>query len=760
MASPLVSSNVVLSQVDFRVVGKRVARPDGVDKVTGRARYGADINLAGLLHGKVLRSPHAHAKIKSVDTSRAEAYPGVKAVVTARDLPFASLTQEALGSDYQKLKTASGHVLAGDKVLFKGHGVAAVAAISPHVAGEAVKLIEVVYEELPPLLDVLEAMKVDAPLLHEDLHTSFMGETSERPSNIAAHLSFEKGDAERGFAQAEVVVEREFRTAWVHQGYIEPHTSTAYWSFDGQLEIWSSTQGAFAVRDDVAAVLRHPASKIKVTPMEVGGGFGGKLPPFLEPLAALLSRKTGQPVKLVMTRPEVFEGSGPASGSWVKVKMGATKDGRLTAIQLTLAYEAGAYPGGPIAQGLGAGLACYDIPNGLADGYDVVVNKPKSGAYRAPGGPQANFAVESTADELCQKLGMDPIEFRLINASKEGTRRIEGRVFRRVGLVECLEAARNHDHYKTPLTGKNRGRGVACGFWHNRGFISSANVTVNPDGSVGVATGSVDLSGTRVTIAQQTAEVLGIDYEDVRPAVVDTDSIAYTFVTGGSRTTFATGWAAIHAAEEVKQQMVERAARIWEASAEDVEYVDGVIRHKSDSELRFTFRELARRLLSTGGAITGKCNIDPSGEGNAFSVHLVDVEVDPETGKTNILRYTAIQDAGKAVHPSYVEGQMQGGAAQGIGWALNEEYFFNDQGQMMNPSFLDYRMPTILDLPAIDTVIVEVANSGHPYGVRGVGENAIVAPLAAVANAVSHATGVRMNSLPLSPGKILDALGG
>ena len=754
------ASNVVLSQVEYRVVGKRVPRPDGVDKVTGRAQFGADINLAGLLHGKVLRSPHAHAKIKSIDTSRAEAYPGVKAVVTARDLPLASLTREQLGGEYQKLKIASDLVLASDRVLFKGQGVAAVAATNPHVAGEAVKLIEVEYEELHPLLDVLAAMEEGAPLLHEDLYTSFMGETSEQCSNIAAHLSFEKGDAERGFAEAEVVVEREFRTAWVHQGYIEPQASTACWNADGQLAIWSSTQGAFGVRAEVAGVLRHSVSKIKVTPMEVGGGFGGKLPAFLESLATLLSRKTGQPVKLVMTRTEVFESSSPASGSWVKVKMGAAKNGRLTAIQLTLAYEAGAYPGAPISQGIGAGVACYDVPNALADGYDVVVNKPKSGAYRAPGGPQANFAVESVADELCQKLGMDPIEFRLINASKEGTRRIEGPVIRRVGLVECLEAARNHDHYRTPLTGKNRGRGVACGFWHNRGFVSSCHVTVNPDGSVGVASGSVDLSGTRVTIAQQTAEALGIDYEDVRPTVVDTDSIAFTFVTGGSRTTFATGLAAINAAEEVKQQMVERAARIWEASAEDVEYVDGVISHKSDSKLRFTFRELAGRLLSTGGAITGKCNIDPSGEGNAFSVHLVDVEVDPETGKTNILRYTAIQDVGKAVHPSFVEGQMQGGVAQGIGWALNEEYFFNDRGQMMNPSFLDYRMPTTLDLPWIDTVIVEVANAGHPYGVRGVGENAIVAPPAAVANAVSHAAGVRMDSLPMSPGKILEALGG
>ncbi len=752
------TSNIVLSEVEYNVVGKRHLRPDGVDKVTGRAQYGADVQLAGLLQGKVLRSPHAHARIKSIDTSAAEAYPGVHAVVTASDLPFASLTREELSGDYQRLKFASNHVLASDKVLFKGHPVAAVAAENLHVAEEALLLIKVEYEVLPPAMTVRQAMEPHAPMLHEDLFTSELGELSDKPSNIASHMAFETGDVDSGFQQAEVVLEREYETASVHQGYIEPHNSTAFWNTDGQLNIWCSTQGPFVVRTNVADILRHPVSRVKVTPMEIGGGFGGKITAYLEPIAALLSKKSGRPVKVLMTRTEVFEASGPAPGTWMKVKLGTTRDGKITAADISLAFEAGAYPGSPVMSGAACSLACYEIPNARINGYDVVVNKPKTAAYRAPGSPQAAFAVESLIDEICQQLDLDPVEFRLRNAAREGVRRVEGPVFRRIGLVECLEAARSHDHYSTPLEGPYQGRGMAAGFWFNRGFQSAVNISVNPDGTVNLIEGSVDIGGSRASIAQQAAETLGIAYEDVKPTVVDTDSIGYTMVTGGSRTTFATGWAAIDAAEDVKTQMVERAARIWDTSVEDVEYTDGVLSHKSDPELRMTFRELARQLLGTGGGITGASNVDPSGEGNGFGVHVVDVEVDPDTGKVTILRYTAVQDAGKAIHPSYVEGQMQGGVVQGIGWALNEEYYFNDQGQMMNSSFLDYRMPTALDLPMIDTVIVEVANPGHPYGVRGVGEVPIVPPLPAIASAISHAIGRRIDRLPANPGAVLEAM--
>ena len=753
----MTTSNIVLSEVEYNVVGKRPVRPDGVDKVTGRAQYGADVQLNGLLHAKVLRSPHAHARIKSINTAQAAAYPGVQAVVTAQDLPFASLTKEELGGDYTRLKYASDHMLASDKALFKGHPVAAVAAVNPHIAEEAIALIEVEYEPLPPVVDVRSAMQNDAPLLHEEMRTNAMGEIGAAPSNIAAHLSYEKGDAAQGFAEADVVVEREFTTASVHQGYIEPHNSTAFWNSDGQLNLWTSTQGAFAVRGAVADVLRLPVSKVKVTPMEIGGGFGGKITAYLDSIAALLSRKAAAPVKQLMTRAEVFEASGPAPGSWMKVKVGARNDGRITAVQAEVAMDAGAYPGSPVMQAMTCAFACYDVDNGKVDGYDVVVNKPKTAAYRAPGSPQAAFGVESVMDEVARKLGLDPIEFRLRNAAKEGTRRIEGPVARRIGFVECLEAARSHDHYQTAVSGENRGRGVAAGYWMNRGFQSSCVITVNFDGTVSLIMGSVDIGGTRASIAQQAAETLGLAYEDVKPTVVDTDSIGFTFITGGSRTSFATGLAAIEAAEDVKAQMVARAAKIWDTAEDDVEYADGEVRHKSDPELRLGFKELARQLATTGGTISGRANVDPAGEGNSYAVHLADVEVDPETGKTAVTRYTAVQDVGKAVHPSYVEGQMQGGVVQGIGWALNEEYCFDDAGRMLNPTFLDYRMPTSLDLPMIDTVIVEVANPGHPYGVRGVGEVPIVPPMAAIANAIHQATGARPDSLPMSPGKILES---
>ncbi|MQF94216.1 MAG: xanthine dehydrogenase family protein molybdopterin-binding subunit, partial [SAR202 cluster bacterium] len=564
-------------------------------------------------------------------------------------------------------------------------------------------------------------------------------------------------DTEKGFAEADLVLEREYTTSTVHQGYIEPHNSTAFWNSDGQLNIWTSTQGSFAVRAAVANVLQLPVSQIKVTPMEIGGGFGGKITAYLDAITAVLSKKAGVPVKNLMTRTEVFEASGPAPASWMRVKIGVKNNGRMTAVETDMAMDAGAYPGSPAMQAIVCAFACYDVENGKVDGYDVVVNKPKTAAYRAPGSPQAAFGVESLIDEICEQLKLDPIEFRLLNAAKEGTRRIEGLVARRIGLVECLEAAKNHEHYKTKQNGKNAGRGVACGYWPNRGFQSSVAMTVQFDGTVTLLMGSVDIGGTRASIAQQTAETLGIAYEDVRPTVVDTDSIGYTFITGGSRTSFATGLAAIDAAEDVKAQMVSRAAKIWDTDEDNVEFVNGIISHKSDEELKFNFKDLARQLATTGGTISGRSNVDPTGEGNGYAVHLVDVEVDPDTGKTDVTRYTTIQDAGKAVHPSYVEGQMQGGAVQGIGWALNEEYFFDKDGKMMNPTFLDYRMPTTLDLPMIDTVIVEVPNPGHPYGVRGVGEAAIVPPMAAIGNAIHEATGHRMRSLPMTPGKILEA---
>jgi CO/xanthine dehydrogenase Mo-binding subunit len=751
----------------YKVIGTRPIRHDGLDKVTGRARYGADIELPGILHGRVLRSPLAHARIISIDTSEAEALPGVKAVVTGKDFPILESETIDFGETQGNNRLWGENLLARDKVLYKGHAVAAVAATSPHIAEEALGLIKVEYEPLPVVLTVLDAMKADATQVHDGRLTTWKvpqrfarGEDTGVQSNIASHIQFKRGDLEEGFRQADVIVEREFTTKTVHQGYIEPHAGTAYWAPDGHLTVWTSSQGAFGVRNQTASIVGLPESMVKVIPMEIGGGFGGKLSTYLDPVAAILSRKAGsKPVKVTMNRMEVFEATGPTSATYMRCKMGADKNGHITAGELWLAYEAGAYPGSPVGAGVSTGLAPYNIDNLLCDGYDVVVNKPKVAAYRAPGSPQAAFAVECVVDELAEKLGMDPLDFRLKNATKEGDRMPAGPAFPKVGGIEVEEALKNSPHYQSKLEGPYRGRGVAMGFWGNAGNNSSATINVNSDGTISLITGSVDIGGQRAALAMQAAEVLGIPATAVQPSVGDTDAVGWTGQTGGSRTTFSTGIAAITAAEDVKQQMIERAARLWEGSPEDVEFKDGVFTSKKNPEVRMSFKELAARLQRNGGPVTASATSNPRQVGPAFAGTLVDVEVDPDTGKVTVLRATVCQDVGKAIHPSYVEGQMQGATVQGVGWALNEEYFYRDDGVMANSSFLDYRMPTSLDVPMIETILVEVPNPGHPFGVRGVGEVSIVPPMAAFANAVSHAIGTRMTTLPMNPGAILEAMG-
>ena len=747
--------NMVLATQTYDVVGSRPVRHDGTDKVTGRAVYGADVSLPGTLHGTILRSPHAHARIRSIDTSKAEAIAGVLAVVTADDLPEAEDKLVDVGEGDTRLAYVHGNVLAKAKVLYQGHAVAAVAATNPHVAEQAAKAIEIDYEALPCSMTAPEAMSASAELLHDDLCTTELGERTDEVSNIADHFHWTLGNVDDGFAQSDVIVEREFDTATVHQGYIEPHNVTALWNHDGRLHLWCSTQGAFVVRDVTSKILEIPVSSIRVTPTEIGGGFGGKIPVYMEPVAALLSKKSGRPVKIIMSREDVFLGTGPTAGTHSRVKIGATKDGTIKAMEAELAYEAGAYPGSFVTPGGMCVFAAYQCENISVEGYDVVVNKPSCAAYRAPGAPQAAFAAEQVIDEVARKIGMDPVDFRMRNAAKEGTRRVDGPKFRRIGCEEVLEAIRNHPHYQTPLDGPDQGRGVAVGFWFNVGLESSCTLNVNTNGTVNLVEGSTDIGGTRTSIAMQAAEVLGIPAEDILPEVVDTDSVGFTSVTGGSRTTFATGWAAHDAAQKVVTEMKARAAKLWSVEADQVEHAKGTYSSNGSSA---TFRELAGQASRTGGPVSATATVKPRGVGGSFAANIVDVQVDRETGKVDILRFTAIQDVGKAVHPSYVEGQMQGGSVQGIGWALNEEYFMDADGTMKNSTLLDYRMPTALDLPMIDTCIVEVANPGHPFGVRGVGEANIVPPLPAIANAIHDAVGARMQRLPMNPPSVWSAL--
>lgn len=730
-----------MGDAGYHVIGQRPVRPDATDKVTGKANYGADCSLPGMLHGKVLRSDCAHARIISIDTSAAEQIAGVKAVVIAGD--FAPLPPGGIGD-------LSRDNLANEKILYHGHAVAAVAAVSSAIAEQALRAIKVNCEVLTPVLDIVEAMKDEAVILHD--HILLDG----KPSNIYQTNTRSTGDINLGFAEADEIVELAFNTPTVHQGYIEPPACLANYSQTGQSSLWSTTQGHFPLRESVAAMMQMAQSSLRVTPAEVGGAFGGKIATYHEAIAMMLSKKSGRPVKMCMSREDVFRAAGPGAASKITVKVGARKDGTITAAYANLAYESGAFPGAPMGGGMRSVFTAYDIPNVLVEGCGVFVNKPKVRAYRGPGAPQATFAAESALDEICARIGMDPIEFRLKNAVREGTVSHFG-TFRRIGLVDCLEAARQSPHYQAPLK-ENQGRAVSAGFWHNGAGVSSAAINMNADGTAALLTGSVDLSGTRVALAMMAAEELGIPVSQVASIVGDTDTVGFTGNSAGSRTINATGQAVVEATRIAITQMKQRAASGWNVTPGQVEWKEGAAVNTLNGE-RLTAREICKAAPSTGGPISGSNSLNAVPDlGPSFAVHICDVEVDPETGKVTIIRYTAIQDAGTAIHRDAVEGQMQGGASQGIGWATNEEFVYNKAGVLENPGFLDYRIPLASDLPMIDTIVVEVPNERHPFGVRGVGEAPIIPPLAAVAGAVSNAIGVRITELPCSPPKVLAAI--
>lgn len=736
----------------FRIVGQTPLRPDGIDKVTGRARFGADLTAPGMLWGRILRSPHAHARIRAIDTRKAEALPGVRAVITRDD--FREVT------DDPDLRRVLHNVMARDKALYDGHAVAAVAATSKAIAERALTLIEVDYEVLPHVTDVDAAMAEDAPILHQDLFTAGVDPVPSRPSNIAQCYEFGHGDVEQGFVEADVVIERSFKTAATHQGYIEPHACLASVGPDGRGDIWCCTQGHFMVRDLCARLLGMELSQLRVTASEIGGGFGGKTTVFIEPVALALARKANRPVKLVMSRNEVFRATGPTASTSIDVKIGVKRDGRISGAEAVLRYQGGAFPGSPVSLGAMSAFACYELDNVRTVGYDVVTNRPKQAAYRAPGAPMAAFAVESVIDELAQAIGMDPLELRLKNAARDGSRASYGPKFDRIGLRATLEAAQHHEHLKAPL-GPHQGRGIACGFWFNFGGETCVSLNLNVDGTVGLSVGTPDIGGSRASLCQMAAEELGIAYDKVRTVVADTASLGYNDVTDGSRVTFASGLATIKAARDAIRKLCGRAAKLWGIPEDAVKWEDGYAKPAGPNAGDFeplSLADIAKVAAKTGGPIAGHYEVNAEGAGVSFATHLVDAEVDPETGRVTILRYTVCQDAGKAVHPSYVEGQFQGGAVQGIGWAINEEYIYGEDGRLQNPGFLDYRIPVASDLPMIDTVIVEVPNPGHPYGVRGVGETSIVPPLAAIANAVSAAAGVRLTELPMSPPRVLAAI--
>lgn len=732
---------------DFKVVGTRAKRPDGLDKVTGRARYGADLNAPGQLVALMLRSPYAHARIKKIDTSKAEKLPGVKAVITAADLP------DLTGGNSGLFDTLE-NCMARDRALYDGHAVAGVAAIDKTTAKKALKLIKVTYEKLPHVTDVDEALLDDAPVIQPRYAQD------GRQGNLINKGEFGHGDIDKGFAEADVIVERSYKTGQTHQGYIEPHACLASVSPDGTGELWVTTQGHFSYRNTCAQLLGMDIAKLKVTSSEIGGGFGGKTHVWMEPIALALSRKANRPVKMVMSREEVFKASGPTCSTSMDIKIGAKKDGTIVAARAECRYMNGAFPGMWGTLGGMTAFACYNIPNNKAIGVNVLCNRPKVAAYRAPSAPMMAFGVESTIDQLAKELKIDPVELRLKNVAKEGTLAPYGPVWGPIGIQPTLEAVRDHPHMKAKL-GKNQGRGVACGFWFNIGGQTCCDLNIGPDGTVNLTIGTIDVGGARSSLAMIAAEELGISHEHVKVNIGDTSSLGHNDTTEGSRGTFSSGMAAIFAARKSIETLKERAAKMWQIPVEAVTWEDGSARavgNEHDNLPPLTLKDIAKKAGQTGGPIAGHHEATADGAGVSFASHIVDVEVDPETGKTQILRYTVVQDAGKAINPDYVEGQFQGAAAQGIGWALNEEYIYGKDGCLQNAGFLDYRIPVCSDLPSIDTKILEIPNPGHPYGIRGVGETSIVPPLGAIGNAVSNAVGVRMYEVPMSPPRILKAL--
>jgi CO/xanthine dehydrogenase Mo-binding subunit len=745
-------------QASFKHIGTRPPRPDGLDKVTGRADYGADFSLPGMIYGKVLRSPHAHAEIRSINVEKALALDGVFATCCRDDFPVLDDIQVEGVVLPIDVKTQSNNIMARTKALYHGHAIAAVAACSEEIAEKALQLIDVDYEVLPHVSNLDAALAKNAPLVDETLCLNDEEGNSGVPTNIALHNVLKCGDIEEGFKAADLIIENTFTTPGIHQGYIEPHSCVVNVDEDGKGDIWCSTQGAFAVQTYTAHILGIDTAAIKVTPSEIGGGFGGKLFPYLEPLAFVLSRKAGRSVKMTMTREEVFRASGHAPATRIKVKIGVKKSGHFTAMQAYMEYEAGAFRNGSMHEAQMNIFSCYNTDNMHVEGIDVLVNKLNVTPYRAPGLPPALLVCESVVDDIARELNIDPVDLRLKNISKEGDTTLIGMKLGPLGLEQALVEAKNHIHYRGELP-HGQGRGIACAFYLGGGCHSSATLHLKESGKLSLLVGTPDIGGSRASMALMVAETLDVPVESVVPQVADTESVGFSDVTGGSRVTVATGTVVVQAAEMIKQELCSRAALIWEENIDDISWELGAA-HSKIGDKTLSIEELARSAFKTGGTISVSESVNATNAAPSCCVNIIDVDIDRETGKVDVTKVTVFQDAGRAIHPDFVEGQMQGGVAQGIGWALNEEYIYDNEGKVMNPGFLDYRMPLFNDLPMIDTVIIEVPNPHHPYGVRGVGEAPICAPMAAVAIAVNRALGTNIREMPMRPSRVMSAIMG
>lgn len=723
---------------ELKTVGQRIPKVDGLAIATGQAQYAADVYLPDMLYGRVLHSPHAHARIRKIDTRKARALPGVVDVVTAAEIPDLDL-------------------LAGDEVCYQGQKVAVVAAEDPDVAADALELIEVDYERLPAVFDPLEAMAPGAPSVRLGTPSREVRDDEGRLlSNIGGRNELVEGDVGKGFAEADVVVEAEYRVPYFHQIYMEPNAAVARQDADGRLTIWTAAQGAFNIRDDVAGALKIPQGRIRVIVTQVGGGFGAKNGTFVEPHAALLAMRSGRPVKVEMKRNEEFLDGRPAPGCVVWLKTGARKDGTLTAVEGRVVWDRGVSGGGGSAGRL-RGL--YRVPNVKLEGFGVRTNKPAPGAYRAPGAMQIAFARESNMDLLARKLGMDPVALRLKNAIGKGELSLGGKALEKDWLKTTIRRATEAARWGKRRLKRNQGIGIACGEWTNGSGPSNAFISVSEDGSVKLMTGQVDITGLHTSLAQIVAEELCVPVERVKVTLGDTDMVPYTALSAGSLATYSAGTAAREAGRVARERILRAAAAFLEMSVEKLELVDGRVRVKGRSKRSVGLAELAASARrESEGPISGQWVLGGVPSHPSYSVDIATVEVDPETGQVKLLELIAAQDVGRALNPTLVEGQMQGGATQGIGLGLMEGYRYGGEDQLLNSNLLDYPIPTAVDVPNIETVLVEEPCSDGPYGAKGVGEPPIIPGAAAVANAIHDAIGVRLTEVPITPERVLAAL--
>jgi CO/xanthine dehydrogenase Mo-binding subunit len=747
-----------------RVAGQSLPRIDAPGKVTGSAVYAADFALPGMLYGKVFRSAEPHARLVRLDTTRAASIPGVRAVVTAADA--ADVRYGAAVKDEP--------VFASDVVRYVGQPVAAVAAVTLEAAEAALAAIEAQYEPLPPVLDLAAALAPGAPLVHEGWRDYTAIPILQRDGNVCNRARIVVGDVERGWVEADHVFEQRFTTAMVHQGYTEPRAAVAAWDSSGQVTVWSNTQLPFDVQATLADILATVPSKVRIIVPGVGGGFGGKLRIGVEHFAALLARKSGRPVKVMTTSEEELVAAYPRQGTVIELKTGVTRDGRLTARQGRIYFDTGAFAGsGPGVASVATMVLAgpYRTPNLHLEGYAVYTNKTNCGSYRAPSGPQSNFAVESQMDIIADALGIDPLELRLRNIVHEGDEGPTGQVLSAVGLEECLRRAADAIGWPDRRPAPGRGKGLAIGWWTTTGGSSGVYVKINPDGSVTLNTGAVEIGTAALTgAAQVLAEALGVDLADITVISGDTFSTPFDFGAQGSRTAFAVGNACRAAAAELQRKLFELAAAHLKTDADTLELRD---KHVVGPGGRVTLAELARQSQVAGGGMIAHGTFIAPGtaydtkrvEGHAypafhspsFHAHAVDLSVDAETGEVTIHRYVVAQDVGFALNPTYIEGQIEGGVAQGLGQTLSEEIVYRD-GRVLNANLTDYKMPTTLDVPRIESILVEHPGRVGPFGAKGVGEPPNIEPPAAVANAIAAAVGTRITALPITAERIVRGL--